>query len=405
MRLPHAHCLFALSLLLAACALSPKLTQWERDFYYTERLYIDGQHQLAAERFARLRATAADPRDADEAGLLQCETLAKGGEFAGGAACYDHLATTAVERPMRARALLHAAELRYYELRKPDDALTLFAALVERAPDEPAALRALDHLYLHGERDRSKRQTMIARFLQLEARDVRSEIADNLLLRSAMLLEQEGTPAALQQAAELLERQERDHKDDASIVDCLMTRARIYRKLGHLQREARDLERIVDTFETSYVFASYSFEEQKVAATRLIELYRGPLPNLPRAEHHARNLPDMLRKPLHMPRYLMTLAEVQEARGQPVAAIATYRDVLNHVATRNKDYRQNDRRICGELESTAARDECRQTVDAYEDIEPKECGMAKERIERLQAQLRRPDLQAPAARKPGGPGW
>lgn len=405
MRLPHAYRLLALPLLTAACALSPKLTQWERDFYYTERLYIDGQHQLAAERFARLRASAADPRDADEAGLLQCETLARSGDFAAGAACYDQLGTNGAERPMRTRALLHAGELRYYELRKPDDAVTLFVALVERTPDEPAALRALDHLYLHGERDRAKRQAMTARFLQLEARDPRSEIADNLLLRSAMLLEQEGTAAALQQAAELLERQERDHRDDASIVDCLMTRARVYRKLGHLQREARDLERVVDTFETSYVFASYSFEEQKVAATRLIELYRGPLPNLARAEHHARNLPDMLRKPLHMPRYLITLAEVQEARGQHVAAIATYRDVLSHVAARNKDYRQNDRRICGELETAAARDECRQAIDAYEDIEPKECGIARERIERLEMQLRRPDLQSPAARKPGGPRW
>ena len=403
MRLPCLPILHAFLIwTAAACALSPKLTQWERDFYYSEKLYIDGQNELAAKRFARLRATATDPRDADEAALLECESQARGGLHAQGAACYDLLATAAIDKPMRMRALLHAGELRYYELRKANDAVVLWLALVERAPYEPATLRALDHLYLHGERDRSKRQAMISQFLALEARDPRSEIADNLLLRAAMLLDLEGTTAAWQQAVDLLEREERSHPEDATYVDCVMTRARIYRKLGALQLEARELERLVNTFETSYVFASYTYEEQRLASARLIELYRGPLLNLPRAEHHARNLPAMLRRPLHMPRYLVTLAEVQEAKGERLAAMATYREILSFVLWRAKDFKDNDHRICSELPTGAERSACKQEVDSYAAIEPKECAVARERIERLQGELRRPNLGQPSSRKPGG---
>lgn len=394
--------LFATVLLGTACALEPKLQRWEEDFYYTERLYVDGQNQLAAQRYAKLRATAKDPRDADEAGLLQCEVQARAGEFAAAAACYDTLATGAQERSMRMRALLHAGELRYYELRKPNDAVAIWSALVERAGDEPAALRALDHLYLHGERDKSKRDAMVALFARLEKQNPRSEIADNLLLREAMLLETDGGKGSLQTAAELLERLTQEHPEAATYVECLMMRARVYRQLGDLQREARDLERLIDTFETSYVFASYSFSEHKVAALRLIELYRGPLANLPRAEHHARNLPNMLRKPIAMPDYLITLGEVQEQKGDRLAALGTYRSVLTFVEKRNRDYKANDHRICSELPTQEQAEACRREVDSYPDIEPKTCAVARERIAKLEDALRRPDLQSPGGKRPGG---
>ncbi len=387
---------------LSGCALDPKLQKWESDFYYTERLYIDGQHALAAQRFEKLRAQAKDPRDADEAALMVCEVQSRGGKPLEAAACYDHLATSAYDRPVRMRALLHAAELRYYELNRVADALVLWTKLLERAPDEPATLRALDHVYLHGETDRSKRLATIALFERMEHADPRSELADNLLLRQAMLLDLEGTPDGWQKAVAVLERQERDHAADATFVDCLMLRSRVYRKLGNLKMEARDLERLVDTFETSYVFASYSVDEHKTASARLIELYRGPLLNLPRAELHARNLPAMLRRPVYMPRYLVTLAEVQEARGQRVTALGTYRDVLSFVTTRNQDYRENDRRICRELPTDGEQHACRQTVDAMSDVEPKECNVARERIARLQDEMRRPQLDQPSVRRPGG---
>lgn len=393
--LPYkATAVFAALTALTGCALEPKTVQWERDFYWTERLSMDGQHDLAAKRFAALRKVAADPRDADEAALLECETQARGEQVAAGAACYDQLGTSAVSRAMRVRALLHAGELRYYQLGLRDAGLKLWKALVVRAPDEPGALRALDHLYLHGDLEASHREEMVRAFLAFEAADPNSEIADNLLLRSAMLLEQDGRPSQLQQAAELLERHELHHREDSTRVDALMTRARIYRALGKHKLEARDLEKMVDTYETSYIFASYAYDAHKPAAARLIELYLGPLGDLARAEHHARNLPDMLRRPLHMPRYLITLAEVQEQRGNRVGALATYQEVLRYIAWRNRDFRANDQRICQEEPDAAQRQRCKDELLAHStDIEPKEANLAKAQIVRLEAELRQPALR------------
>lgn len=383
-------------LLASGCALEPKLQKWEADFYYTERLYMDGQTELAQKRFAALRKSATDPRDADEAALLECEVQAHARKAEEATACYDQLATTAIDAAMRARAVLHAAELRFYDLHREDQGLALWRALVQRSTDQPAALRALDHLYLYGQLDLAKRNQMVALFLQLEHADPRSEIADNLLLRAAMLLEQDGSPAACKLGAELLERQERDHREDATIVDCIMTRSRLYRRLGQLDLEARDLEKVVDFYETSYVFASYGFDEQKTAALRLIELYRGPLHDLDRAEFHARNLPEMLRKPLKMPAFLVTLAEVQEQKGNKLRALDTYREVLRFVDRRNQDFRKNDQRICNEIEDADERDRCLRGLQDSTDVEPRECNLARERITRLETELRRPHLSQAA---------
>ncbi len=387
---------------LASCALEPKAVQWERDFYWTERLSMDGQNDLAAKRFAALRRSAVDPRDADEAALLECETQARGDQVAAGAACYDQLGISAVGRPMRVRALLHAGELRYYQLGMREAALKLWKALVVRAPDQPGALRALDHLYLHGDLEAGHREAMVQDLLAFEAAEPASELADNLLLRVAMLLEHDGRPAQLQQAAQLLERHERDHKEDASLVDALMTRARIYRALGNFKLEARDLERMVQTYETSYVFASYAYDAHKPAAARLIELYLGPLHDLARAEFHARNLPEMLRRPLNMPRYLLALAEIQEQRGNRLEALATYQEVLRFITWRNKDFRANDQRICDEEPQDAERQRCHQQLKEWStDVEPKEAGQARGQIARLEAELRRPDLRQPRTLKQG----
>lgn len=390
----------ALVALLCGCALDPKLQRWERDFYYSERLYIDGQHDLATHRFAALRAQASDPRDADEAGLMACEVQSRAANHAAAAACYDELAVSAHGRPMRVRAVVHAAELRYDHLDRQRDALTMWWALIARAPDEAATQRALDHIYLHGDRDGQHRAAVVDGMLRHEQAAPDSEIADNLLLRAAMLLERDGRREAWQRAVALLERMEQHHREDSTLVDCLMTRARLYGKLSDLRNEARDLERMVDTYETSYVFASYAYEDHKTASARLIELYRGPLQDPARAEHHARNLPDMLRRPVKMPAYLLTLAETQEQQGKSIEALQTYREILAYTQRRNADYRDNDERICVELGDAAQTAQCRKEVAALTDVETRECAIARQRIAGLEAQLHvahQPDPTRPAA--------
>lgn len=376
------------------------MVRWEADFYYTEKLHIDGQHELAAARFAALQAEARTPHDADDAGLMACETQARGGDPAAGSACYDALAVAGFGRDVRMRALLHAAELRLYDLGKPKEGLLLCDALVRKAPDTAAALRALDHLTLEAQKDAGRREAAIARFLHLEQADPTSDMADNLLLRAAMLLEGEGSRKALATAVTLLERHEKHHHEDATAMDAMTSRARILGKLGRLHEEARDLERIVLTYETSYVFASYVLEAHKVAAGRLIELYRGPLLNLKRAEQHARHLPEMLRKPLKMPAYFATLAEIQEQRGNLRGALHTWRDLLAAVKARHADMRENDERICDELDARAATKACLDEVRSHPFIDPAEVPRAHREIARLEAVLaggqRRADAQGGA---------
>lgn len=109
------------------CAREAQMVKWEADFYYTEQLYVDGQYQLAVERYRALRKSAKVEQDADEAALMDCEVQARAKEFAAAATCYDVLATVAFDPQVRVRGLLHAGELRYYELDKKAQALKLLA--------------------------------------------------------------------------------------------------------------------------------------------------------------------------------------------------------------------------------------------------------------------------------------
>ena len=187
-------------LLFVGCA-SPKppptpRQRWESDLYYTHRLHIDGQHALAAKRFAILRKRARTPEDADEAGLVACEAQRRDGQLRPAAACLDELAKTGHSRPTRARALLHAAEIRYDDLGATNDGLKIFRALVERASDTAAGLRALSHLVRHAGRDEGTRKAAIAWMLATERAHPKSELADNLLLRAAELLRQRASTGA-----------------------------------------------------------------------------------------------------------------------------------------------------------------------------------------------------------------
>ncbi|MSP91400.1 MAG: hypothetical protein EXR79_06300 [Myxococcales bacterium] len=386
-----------LGLGLAACAKEPQLDRWEADYWYTEQLDTDGQHRLARERFVALRAAATDPRDADEAGLMACFALAKEGPPADAAACFDELGHSAADRDVRMRARMHAGELLVDRMGQRDAAVRRFVALCIEAPDTPAALRALDHLTLYGREHPAERDAIVALLLRLERRDPKSELADNLLLRAATLLEESGNHSALQRATELLDRLERDHAEDATLADGLVLRARAWRKLGQWRLEARDLARIVETFETSYAFASYSLDAHRDAALRLVELYRGPLDDLARAEAHARHLPEMLRRPVRILGYLRLVAELQEQRGDPRGALGTWRELLKTSQWRHEDYLTNDRRICDEEPNPNDKQACRDGISDYKPLELREVGVARAAIVRLEAQI--PRLEAQAAGK------
>jgi tetratricopeptide (TPR) repeat protein len=385
-----------LLLLFAACAKDPQLTRWESDYYHSEKLATEGQHDLARQRFAVLRVQAKNERDADEAALMECETQAQQGRqqtpggkerrlsFVGATACYDTLAESARDRELRARAFLHAAELRYEELDQQPAALRQFTQLCDQAPDTAAALRALDHLTLHARTSASHRNTVLLTLADLQARQPRSELADNLLLRMATLLGEEGSPPSLLRGAELLERLERDHPTAPTLIDALSLRAGLYRRLDRPREEARDLQRIVETYETSYMFASYSLNAHKDACLRLIELERGPLLDLAKAEEHARHLPEMLRWPVRMLGYLKTLAEIQEQRGKTAAALATWQELLRYWQWRHDDYIANDERICREEPNPEDRKACMALIPRKAPVETREVADAREAIARLQ---------------------
>lgn len=367
------------------CAREAQMVKWEADFYYTEQLYVDGQYQLAVERYRALRKSAKVEQDADEAALMDCEVQARAKEFAAAATCYDVLATVAFDPQVRVRGLLHAGELRYYELDKKAQALKLFSQTIERFPNATASLRVLDHLYLHAKNFPNDRAAMLALFARLEKANPLSEIADNLLLRSAMLLELDNSKASLTRAVQLLEKHDKLHHDEATLLDALMTRARCLKELGRFKEEAEVLEQVVGTYETSYIFASYAGEDHKVATRRLIELYRkDPLKNLERAEAHARHLPAMLHHPLDLPKMLMVIAEIQEERGDLSGAIATCRELLATVKARQKRMIQEDQRICAESGSAQEQANCRSEIDKFVPIDPREVATAEATIARLQ---------------------
>jgi len=390
-----ARLLFNLALitLATACARSVPLLKWEEDFYFAERLHDDGQRDLARERFAQLRKSAKDPRDADEAALMACETQARANAFGAATACYDALSTDAFDGDVRARAFMHAGELRLYDLGQTELALRMFQTLIERKPSAAATQRALDHLYLYGKQHATQRDGLIAWMLRMERQAPETDIADNLLLRAAMLMDLADTAMARQDAVNLLERLEKLHPEVQTIIDAMMLHARLERALGHAKAEALELERVVATYETSYNFASYVLSEHTLASLRLIELYRGELQDLKRAEWHARNLPEMLRTPLKMPQFMLELAAIEEQRGDLRAAIDTCQDVLAYVRDRNDDFAEDDRRICHESETRDLRKACLEDLKGRAPVEEKEVRLAREMIERLQVAMRSASLR------------
>ena len=381
------HALLCL-MFLAACARDPQLMRWDADFYYTEKLYVDGQHDLAVARYKTLAAKAKDPRDADEAGLMSCEVDARSRRFAEAATCYEAVASDGQDRGVRMRALVHASELRYYELNQQQDALNMWAVICRVAPDEAASQRALDHLYKHGQVDAVARESMERLFEMLYDRDPQGELADNFLLRGAMLREEEGTPDGLARAIVLLTKLEDNFPEAQTLPDAWMLHTKILHKLERFAEEAVLLERVIETFETSHIFASYALEAHKDAASRLIDLYRGPLNNLERAELHARHLPEMLHHPVKIYAYLWTLEQIQEQRGHWSDALATCQEILQTQFEKDADMVENDKRLCDESETPEMKERCLADLAAHPPIEPKEVPLAKAKIVELQAKLR-----------------
>ncbi len=388
---------FALPLLalLAACAQDPAILRWDADYYYTEKLYIDGQHDLAVARYKVLRQSAKDPRDGDEAALMACEVQARNFAYAQSAACYEAVASDGLDRGVRMRALMHASELRYYELNQQTEALKMWTVICRLAPDEAASQRALDHLYKHGEADSVARESMERLFEQLYYVDPHGELADNYLLRGAMLREQEGTLDAQNRALVLLTRLETDYPDAQTVPDAWMLHTKILHKQGRFAEEAVILERVIETYETSHIFASYVLEAHTFAATRLVELYRGPLLNLARAELYARHLPDMLHHPLKLTEYLWTIVQIQEQRGHLQDALATCQEILTTVAERREAMDENDKRICDESETPEMKERCFHDLAEHAPIIPKEVPMAQAKIPELQEKLHLTPRSAP----------
>jgi tetratricopeptide (TPR) repeat protein len=373
---------------LAACARDPQLMRWDADFYYTEKLYIDGQHDLAVARYKALQKSAKDPRDADEAALMACEVDARSLKFAQAATCYEALASDGLDRGVRIRALVQAAELRYYELNQQAEGLKMWVTVCRLAPDEAASQRALDHLYKHGQSDTVAREEMERLFEKLYDADPKGELADNYLLRGAMLREEEGTADGQARALVLLDKLETEFPDAQTLPDAWMLHTKILKKLGRFAEEAVILERVIETFETSHIFASYALTAHTDAALRLIELYRGPLNNLARAELQARHLPEMLHHPVKIYHYLWVVAEIQEARGHLADAIATLQELLQTNQEAQADMAENDTRICDESETAEMKERCFADLAAHPAQDPKEVAMAKAKIAELQEKLK-----------------
>ena len=379
-----------LGALLLSCAHDPEILRWDADFYYTEKLYIDGQHDLAIKRYRALRRTAQDPRDADEAALMACEVPARGRRFPEAAVCYEALAADGVDRAVRMRALMHAAELRYYELNQQTEGLKMWTTICRLAADEAPSQRALDHLFRHGQVDAVARGEMMRLFEQLYAADPRGELADNYLLRGAMLRDDEATPEALERALVLLDKLETEFPEAQTLPDAWMLHTKILHQLQRFAAEAVILERVIETYETSHVFASYALTAHTDAASRLIALYRGPLQNLERAELHARHLPEMLKRPRKVLEYLWLVVEIQEQRGHLREALATCKELLAMRDHKRADMAENDKRICAESETSTMRESCERTLADHPPLPAKEVALAEAKMVELEAKLRLP---------------
>lgn len=379
--------LMVLVLLLTACAQDPKLLRWDADFYYTEKLYMDGQHDLAVARYKALRAQATDPRDADEAALMACEVQARAKEFRPAAVCYEALASDGVDAGVRTRALMQAAELRYYELGQQDEALKMWTSICRLRADEAASQRALDHLFRHGQVDSVARTQMLLLFEKLYDAEPKGDLADNFLLRGAMLREEEGSADSLARALVLLETLEANYPEAQTIPDAWMLHTKILHKLERYAEEAVILERLIETYETSHIFASYALEAHKDAASRLVELYRGPLHNLQRAELHARHLPEMLKRPLKILPYMWTVVQLQLEQGHDAQALETCKELLQTAKDKQADMKENDERICSESETAEMREKCFAALAEHPPIVQKEVPLCEQKILELQAKL------------------
>lgn len=377
----------ALALTAAGCAHDPQILKWDADYYYTEKLYIDGQHDLAVARYRALRKTAKDPRDGDEAALMACEVQARSHAFAQAAVCYEALAADGRDHGVRVRALMHAAELRYYELGQAEEALKMWTTLCRLSGDEAASQRALDHLYNHGRVDPVSRGQILVLLEKLFLADPGSELADNFLLRSAMLRESEGTRDGQDRALVLLERLETGYPEAQTVPDAWMLHTKILHVQGRFAEEAVLLERLIETYETSHIFASYALEAHKDAAPRLVTLYRGPLKNLERAEAHARHLPEMLKKPAKIFDYLWTVVEIQEERGHFADALATCQELLDTVAFKKADMAENDQRICSESETAEMKERCLAGLAEHPWQEPAQVAKTQAKMVELRGKL------------------
>ena len=371
----------------AACSRPVAAVRWEQEFYAAEHLYLAGEHEAARQRFAALRASASRDQDADEAGLMACETSRRAGSPQVAAACYDALGGDAHDREIRARALLHAAEIRLFEMDRASDGERLLWILVERATDTAAGQRAVDHLYAIARDAPGRVDATVTHMLALARRDPHSELADNLLLRTATLLEARGRPADLRTADAALQAFERDHPESSARVAALMTHARVLGHLGETRREAEVLERVVGDWESSAVFGTYYVPAHKEAALRLVALYRGPLADLDRAERHLHHLVEMIHGQTRIFDIIAQLAEVQEQRGDLLAARATWARLIAVAAERDADMHRFDERVCREIAGAQASDACLTDVHAFGSLPIKEVPRARRELERLDAQL------------------
>ncbi len=392
-----------LCLWATACGPSQQPQQrWESDLYYTHKLHIDGQHALAAKRYTTLRKRAPTPDNADEAALVACEAERWAKRLRQAAACYDELAKSGHARPVRARALLHAGEIRYDDLKSPADGLKIFRALVQRAHDTSAALRALSHLVREAGKSEPRRKAELRWLLAAQKKQPKTELADNLLLRAAELLARSEKEPDRRQAVALLARMAKEHPTSSAGLVGHELRARLHRALCEPGKEALILERIVGTIETSHVVASYVEPAHTRSLERLVNLYAGPPrgspPSACKVGPHKLDLAEKrLRRLLataHAPRkyfvWLARLAIIQEKQGDKPGAMATWRKLVADVEKRQNDMKANDQRICEEEPDLTKRRSCLAKIAGNSVLPVKEAGMARAAIARLRASSRPP---------------
>lgn len=370
--------------LAAGCTASKRSgTRWEKDLYYTHRLHIDGQSALAAKRFETLQKRASNPADADEAAMMACEALRRDKAWSRAAACFDQLAIAAHTPNRRTRALLHAAQIRYDGIGERDLAMVMLAQLIRRAPQTPAGLRAIDWLTREGRRNHSTARKMIALMLRLERENPDSQLADNLLLRAAMLLRDFGTDDARRRAIIILERMARHHRHSSALLPGLILRARLHRHFAEPIPEARTLRAVVRTHETSHIFGTYIEPDHIHAMERLVELYAGLLRQPDRAEAMIGRLRSIGHRPKRIYAYLAALAALREGAGDFEGALSTWRELVETASDAAKDMRANDERICKESNDRHKRLDCLKKVRAFGPLPIKELPRARAAIARL----------------------